>query len=119
MRRNQARMLVATTVETGVSIERALELAGAVSISVATEEASLDEAHGRVLAKPLCALAADPRFDNSAMDGWAVRAGDCEQEGTRLRVVGTGQAGAAAAPPVSHGEAARVRSGCHRHGRRQ
>ena len=97
--------------ETGVSIERALELAFAASISVTTEVVSLDEAHGRVLAAPLYALADDPRFNNSAMDGWAVRASDCEHEGTRLRVMGTGQAGAASAPPVGHGEAARVMTG--------
>lgn len=97
--------------ETGVSVERALELAGAVSIPMATEEVSLDEAHGRVLADPLCALADDPRFDNSAMDGWAVRASDCAGGGIRLRVVGTGQAGGAAAPEVCSGEAARVMTG--------
>ncbi len=97
--------------ETGVSIERALELAGRVSISVATEEASLDEAHGRVLAAPLRALAADPRFDNSAMDGWAVRVEDCEVEGAHLRIVGSGQAGGKVAPAVGIGEAARVMTG--------
>jgi molybdopterin molybdotransferase len=37
------------------------------------EEVPIGDAAGRVLAAPLCALAAVPGFDNAAMDGYAVR----------------------------------------------
>jgi molybdopterin molybdotransferase len=40
------------------------------------EEVPLARARGRVLAEPLVAAVALPTFDNSAMDGYAVRAAD-------------------------------------------
>ena len=97
--------------EIGVTIERALELAGEITIPCATEEVPLSAAHNRVLANPLAALIDDPPFDNSAMDGWAVRASDCTSDSICLEIVGSGQAGGAISPPVSEGEAARVMTG--------
>ena len=64
-------------VERGVSLERAIELACEVPMIRRTEIVSLDEARGRVLAAALASKVDDPRFDNSAMDGFAVRAEDC------------------------------------------
>ena len=71
----------------------------------------LDDAAGRVLATTLASKVDDPRFDNSAMDGWAVRAADCEAEGTTLSIVGTSKAGGEAPPEVSSGEACRIMTG--------
>ena len=71
----------------------------------------LDDAAGRVLATNLASKVDDPRFDNSAMDGWAVRAADCEAEGTTLSIVGTSKAGGEAPPEVSSGEACRIMTG--------
>ena len=71
----------------------------------------LDDAAGRVLATKLASKVDDPRFDNSAMDGWAVRAADCEAEGTTLSVIGTSKAGGEAPPEVSSGEACRIMTG--------
>ena len=71
----------------------------------------LDDAAGRVLATNLASKVDDPRFDNSAMDGWAVRAADCEAEGTTLSVIGTSKAGGEAPPEVSSGEACRIMTG--------
>src|SRR5437762_2433052 len=49
-----------------------------------------------------------PAFDQSAMDGWAVRA--AETPG-RLRVAGESAAGAPPPPPLPRGAAARISTG--------
>ncbi len=73
------------------------------------EAAPLADAAGRVLADPNVVAAIDvPPFDNSAMDGFAVRAADTPGI---LRVVGEIAAGAAALPAVEPGTAARIMTG--------
>lgn len=75
----------------------------------------LDEALGCVLAGAVVAPEAVPPWDNSAMDGYAVRADDVAGAGpdapVRLRVVDTVAAGAAATTPVGPGEAVRIMTG--------
>jgi molybdopterin molybdotransferase len=64
---------------------------------------------GRVLAVPLEASVDSPRFDNSAVDGYAFRS-----EGSaagRLRLVAEVRAGAGTPQPLGPGEAARVSTG--------
>lgn len=72
------------------------------------ETVELRHALGRVAAEPLVAAAALPGFDNSAMDGWAVRAADTPGE---LRVVGESRAGHPADRALGSGEAIRVSTG--------
>jgi molybdopterin molybdotransferase len=74
-----------------------------------TEEVPVTEMLGRVLAAPLVARHDSPRFDNSAVDGYAVRAADAV-EGARLRVVGKAAAGERP-PALSAGEAIRIFTG--------
>ena len=75
----------------------------------------LTEALGAVTADPVVSGDDVPPFANSAMDGYAVRAGDTEEaSGTRparLRVVATVAAGAAPDRPVGPGEAVRIMTG--------
>jgi len=71
----------------------------------------LDDAAGRVLATILASKVDDPRFDNSAMDGWAVRAADCKAEGATLSITGTSKAGGEAPPQIGSGEACRIMTG--------
>ena len=71
----------------------------------------LEDAAGRILAAHLTSKVDDPRFDNSAMDGWAVRVADCKAEGTSLSIVGTSKAGGEAPPEVGSGEACRIMTG--------
>lgn len=97
--------------ETSVTLQRAIELACLETIGRRTEKVQLDDAAGRVLAANLASKVDDPRFDNSAMDGWAVRAADCEAEGTTLSIVGTSKAGGEAPPEVSPGEVCRIMTG--------
>ena len=100
--------------EKGVTIERALELSLPYTFTPDNETIPLTEAHGRILAVPLASKVDDPGFDNSAMDGWAVRAVDVSVDGgpTSLRIVGTSQAGGGVSlPTVGSGEACRIMTG--------
>lgn len=97
--------------ETSISLERALALAGSLKIPRHTETIPLSELSGRILASPLSSKVDDPAFDNSAMDGWAVRAADCTKEETTLQIVGTSRAGNDQLPEVSTGHASRIMTG--------
>lgn len=76
-----------------------------------SEDCALGTGFGRVLDDDLVARCAVPPFDNSAMDGFAVRSADVADGQTRLRVVGDIPAGASSAPMVGPGEAARIMTG--------
>ncbi|MCC6749021.1 MAG: molybdopterin molybdotransferase MoeA [Deltaproteobacteria bacterium] len=79
------------------------------------ERVALQEASGRVLAEPLVAPFGQPRFTNSAMDGFAVRAAELEGATAeapvlleRRVVVGAGHPTSAALGP---GECAQIMTG--------
>jgi molybdopterin molybdotransferase len=75
----------------------------------------LDQALGTVLAEAVTATVTLPPFDNSAMDGYAVRAadvGDADPDRpVHLVVVGTVHAGDAPTARVGAGEAVRIMTG--------
>ena len=60
-----------------------------------SQDVALDDALGRVVAAEVTSLTTLPPWDNSAMDGFAVRSADL-QDGVALRVTGEVAAGAAA-----------------------
>ncbi|MGO4455562.1 molybdopterin molybdotransferase MoeA [Arthrobacter sp. RAF14] len=70
----------------------------------------LAAARGLVLAENVLNRWPIPLFDNSAMDGYAVRLFDAT-EGSRLRVVTDLPAGTELDPPLGPGEAARIMTG--------
>jgi molybdenum cofactor synthesis domain-containing protein len=72
---------------------------------------SLEEALGCVTAAAVEAEERVPPFDNTAMDGFAVRAGDTEGAPVELKVVGTLAAGAAPDIDVGPGQAVRIMTG--------
>ena len=61
------------------------------------ERVDLDAALGRVLAADVRSATPNPAFDNSAMDGFAVRAADTVGGNAKLELVGESRAGAPAA----------------------
>ncbi|PLX81756.1 MAG: molybdopterin molybdenumtransferase MoeA [Desulfuromonas sp.] len=75
-----------------------------------SETVPLLESLGRALAAPLDAPLELPRFDNSAMDGYAVRSEDC-RPGVRLTVCGTIPAGGRPEPAVPVGGAVKIMTG--------
>jgi molybdopterin molybdotransferase len=80
--------------------------------TVGTERIHLLAATGRVLAEDVAAPWDLPLWDNSAMDGYAVRAGDCQATPCRLHVTGFLPAGARAdGMTVEPGCAVRIMTG--------
>jgi len=79
------------------------------------EIAYLSEALGRVLAEPVISTTALPPWDNSAMDGYAIRAADVdaatEDVPVRLEVIGDVAAGRAPDVEVRRGTAVRIATG--------
>ncbi|WP_457673709.1 molybdopterin molybdotransferase MoeA [Thiolapillus sp.] len=75
-----------------------------------TETLGLHEALGRVLATPVKSGIDVPGWDNSAMDGYALRVADVPAEGTRLKVSQRIPAGTAP-QPLEPGTAARIFTG--------
>ncbi|MCC6889968.1 MAG: molybdopterin molybdotransferase MoeA [Hyphomicrobiales bacterium] len=73
--------------------------------------ASLEEAHGCVLADDLAARRTQPPEDVSAMDGYAVRGEDVASAPAHLKVIGEVAAGHPFAGKVGPGEAARIFTG--------
>ena len=68
----------------------------------------LDDALGRVLARDVTAAGDVPPFPCSAMDGYAVIAGDA---GRTLRIVGESRAGTPSSHRLAEGEAIRISTG--------
>ena len=78
---------------------------------LATEMASLVEAHGRVLGNDIKALRTQPPAAMSAMDGYAARAADVASVPATLKLVGEVAAGHPFEGTVGSGEAARIFTG--------
>ena len=91
------------------------DVALALAVPLPTEEVAVEDVHGRVLAEDVTAPSALPRWDNSAMDGYAVRAADVAaatpDTPVTLRVLADLAAGSEAEPEVGSGTAARIMTG--------
>ena len=78
---------------------------------LASENAPLTDADGRVLASDVAALRTQPPADLSAMDGYAVRAVDVASAPVTLTIAGEVAAGHPFAGVVGPGQAARIFTG--------
>ncbi|MFC3549407.1 gephyrin-like molybdotransferase Glp [Lysobacter cavernae] len=76
-----------------------------------TETLALSRTHGRVLARNVLAPLSLPPFDNSAMDGFALRYADLHGGISALRLVGEQFAGRALDLSVTAGECVRITTG--------
>lgn len=98
-----------------VEDHRASVLAAAVAVALPGEAVSIADAVGRTLAADVLARVDVPVFDNSAMDGYAVRLDDVatatEQNPVELRVIADLPAGSSEEPDLGPGEAARIMTG--------
>jgi len=94
-----------------ISVEQAIEKILALAVPVEpVEQVVILDALNRVLAEDLHSTIDVPGYDNSAMDGFAVRSEDCQVSGSVLPVkqrIPAGQVGAA----LEAGSAARIFTG--------
>ncbi len=98
-----------------ISVEQALDkILGYVGV-LEDEESPILDSMGQVLAEDVYSSIDVPPLDNSAMDGYAVRAEDTrgasEQSPRFLRVIGTVPAGSIAEREVESGTAMRIMTG--------
>jgi molybdopterin molybdotransferase len=98
---------------TGIAFDEALAIlrAAAAGRRPAPERLALARCHGRVLADAVVAPLPLPPFDNSAMDGFALRQADLAEQGDGLRLVGEQYAGPCAGLRVGPGECVRITTG--------
>jgi len=89
-------------------VARSMILASVSPLGV--ERVDLLSALGRVVAEDVAAPWDMPFYDNSAMDGFAIRAADCRAGGS-LRVTGYIPAGGTATPAIEPGCAVRIMTG--------
>ena len=78
---------------------------------LAVESVKLEQALGRVLAKPLKAVRNQPPFDASAMDGYAVVAADVAITPATLKLIGLSAAGHAFKGRLKRGDCVRIFTG--------
>jgi len=91
--------------------EQALKkLLNSVEVLTATDTENLEHCLDRILATDVRAPINVPSYDNSAMDGYAVKADDLI-DNTQLRLVGEALAGRPYTQTLEHGECVRIMTG--------
>lgn len=100
-------------VPTGLLFDEAMAIVADVAAKhrLDVETLPLTRTHGRILAADVDAPMSLPTFDNSAMDGFAVRHADLHGEQTTLRLVGEQFAGRTLGLAVGEGECLRITTG--------
>ncbi|WP_228484735.1 gephyrin-like molybdotransferase Glp [Microbacterium cremeum] len=97
------------------TVERHLDDVLAAAAPLEAERVALDAAHGSTLREPVLAAVDLPGFDNSAMDGFAVRFADVAAASpdapVTLHVIADLPAGTADDPALGSGQAARIMTG--------
>jgi len=94
-----------------ISVEEALARLLAPLQPLPSEQISIADAVGRVLAEDVAARRTQPPFAVSAMDGYAVRADDVATVPANLRIIAEIPAGAGFGGMLGRGEAARIFTG--------
>ena len=94
-----------------ISVEEALARITGAMVPVGMEWVNIAQAHGRVLAQAVTSNRTQPPFAVSAMDGYAVRAGDVRGVPVTLRVIGQAPAGGMFGGTVGPGQAVRIFTG--------
>lgn len=98
-----------------ISVEQALAAILAQIKPLGTERVVISDSLDRVLAEDIIAPCNVPPFDNSGMDGYAVRHADiggaCPERPVKLKIASDLPAGYTAAAPLKPGEAIRIMTG--------
>lgn len=94
-----------------ISYEAARKAVFEAARPLGTEEVGLEDAFRRVLAADVISPRALPPFDNSAMDGYAVRSLDTAAGTVSLHLAGEAPAGTVLSEPVAPGTAVKIMTG--------
>lgn len=95
-----------------IEVAHALEICKKTTLQTTVERVPLNQCHNRILAVDLPSLVDDPPFDNSAMDGFAMRYEDTVDVPAKLEIIGTIQAaGQEDNITVGKGQAVRIMTG--------
>jgi molybdopterin molybdotransferase len=94
-----------------IGIHEAIDAVLAEVRSLPTEEVALADALGRACGSDVVSPEDVPSFDNSAMDGYAVRGAELEAGRREFRVVVDVPAGRWSDEPLAEGQAARIMTG--------
>lgn len=94
-----------------LSVEEAHARVQALCRTLSSERLGVGAAIGRALSADVLAQRTLPPWDNSAMDGYAVRSADCQAAGATLRCTSTIHAGQTPSTPVEAGTCARIMTG--------
>jgi len=94
-----------------ISFDEARQIVMDSAVRTGTESLSFDQAVGRTLAQDVVSKDTIPPFDNSAMDGFAVRFDDTADAPVRLAVVADIPAGILFSGTIETGQAARIMTG--------
>jgi len=97
----------------GLAFDEALKIVVRVAASrrLPVERLAVARTHGRMLAEDLVAPIDQPPFDNSAMDGFALRHGDLRGRDAEFACIGTQFAGRALGFRMAPGECVRITTG--------
>ncbi len=94
-----------------ISVEEAQERVLAEITTIGTERVAFTDALGRILREDIIAASDVPQADNTAMDGYALRADDIANPPARLRVIEDLPAGNVATKTLEKGTAIRIMTG--------
>ncbi len=94
-----------------LSLEEAWDAIASQVTPLGVTSVPLDDAAGRVLARPIVASADYPPFDKAMMDGFAVRSADCPAAGAELNIVGLAPAGDLPSGEVGPGQTMQINTG--------
>ena len=92
-------------------VEKAREIILSKVPVLRSERVYVENALGRYLAEDVVSRYAIPPFDNSAMDGYALRSEDVHSAGTSLKISSVVAAGAVPGQAVRQGDAAKIMTG--------
>ncbi|MCU0576454.1 MAG: molybdopterin molybdotransferase MoeA [Desulfobacterota bacterium] len=94
-----------------IPVEKAREIILNKVPVLPAERVSLESALGRFLAEDIISALDIPPFDNSAMDGYAVRSEDVKTAGTTLEIASVLPAGGFPVQPVGRGQTVKIMTG--------
>ncbi|MDP6333063.1 MAG: molybdopterin molybdotransferase MoeA [Candidatus Poseidoniaceae archaeon] len=94
-----------------IPLDEAIEISLNRRVAIESEIISITDAHHRTLSKSLSALTDDPPFDNSAMDGFAVKYEESKNPPNNFTISKTIEAGNKFDNSIVEGKAARIMTG--------